>query len=872
MDPEYDSANLFRELIETMLLTIQAYRASYLVPRPWINNTLVLRARLLGLMVNTLLDVVYYIVVPSVLFLPYYNEFDASWAGFKPSCWFSTRWLISAITEWQMLFVTSIWDAASKLFIALSIYRALLTLRPWFARRATCSLMILDCRPDVGNIQTGSAAEFDHALTAIDKRWLASLTIRHCPHVEITPQFLQLNALMGFKIFNSTLVRWDSDAAFSRHHHLQMKVVHVLQTSMAALPRGLYGRDFPPWLQDVEILECNVTDLPLGVVDAWSDVMLLKLEGLAFVGFPEALTLLRPTFLALTLNGITRVPREVMENPKLQGLSICANPFSELPSDVQVLPPLTYLLIAMTNVSYLPSWLDVSTLWGSASLTPLCELLLTDPDRLADDPRLPDLQQNFYCGPLDDDPRWLYQYPLLAEPFFNPLARRVILSNVVTVWSSLDIMDRNYDTTNAFREVIETTFLTHQAYRASYLVARPWINNTLVTLLVLNCWSVQLVHYFFGRKVLRARLIGLMINTVLDVVYYIVVPTVLFLPYYADFDVRWHGFGPDLWFSTRWLVRAITEWQMLFVTSAWDAVSKLVIALSISRSLLTSACSLMILDCRPDVGNIQTGSAAEFDHALTAIDKRWLASLTIRHCPHVEITPQFLQLNALMGFKIFNSTLVRWDSDAAFSRHHHLQMKVVHVLQTSMAALPRGLYGRDFPPWLQDVEILECNVTDLPLGVVDAWSDVMLLKLEGLAFVGFPEALTLLRPTFLALALSGITRLPREVMENPRLRSLMLSANPVSDLPEDVRVSPPLEVLLLDMTNVSVLPSWMDVSQLVGSASLAPLCQALQTGSGRASADPRLPRLRRAFYCGPIPSDPRYLYQYPLLLEPRLNP
>ncbi|KAJ0390920.1 hypothetical protein P43SY_010811 [Pythium insidiosum] len=117
-------------------------------------------------------------------------------------------------------------------------------------------------------------------------------------------------------------------------------------------------------------------------------------------------------------------------------------------------------------------------------------------------------------------------------------------------------MDRNYDTINAFREVIETTFLTHQAYRASYLVARPWINNTLVTLLVLN---------------------------LLDVVYYIVVPTVLFLPYYADFDVRWYGFGPDLWFSTRWLVRAITEWQMLFVTSAWDAVSKLVIALSISR-------------------------------------------------------------------------------------------------------------------------------------------------------------------------------------------------------------------------------------------------------------------------------------------------
>ncbi|KAJ0392940.1 hypothetical protein P43SY_003255 [Pythium insidiosum] len=260
MDPEYDSANLFRELIETMLLTIQAYRASYLVPRPWINNTLVLRARLVGLMVNTLLDVVYYIVVPSVLFLPYYNEFDASWAGFKPSCWFSTRWLISAITEWQMLFVTSIWDAASKLFIALSIYRALLT----------------------------------------------------------------------------------------------------------------------------------------------------------------ALTLLRPTFLALTLNGFTTVPREVMENPRLRSLMLGANPVSDLPEDVRVSPPLEVLFLDMTNVSVLPSWMDVSQLVGSASLAPLCQALQTGSGLVSADPRLPKLRRAFYCGPIPSDPRYLYQYPLLSEPLLNP--------------------------------------------------------------------------------------------------------------------------------------------------------------------------------------------------------------------------------------------------------------------------------------------------------------------------------------------------------------------------------------------------------------------------------------------------------------------
>ncbi|GLE00706.1 hypothetical protein PINS_up009494 [Pythium insidiosum] len=554
MDPNYDTTNLLREVVETVVLTVQAYRASYLVPRPWVNNTLVallvlncwsvpivqgffgakvLRARLVGLLINTVLDVVYYIVVPTVLFLPYYREFDVSWSGFHPRCWFSSRWLISAITEWQMLFVTSVWDAVSKLFIALSIYRALLTitglvrrrernvrattlnnasvlpqpilmprrrqdacktgakspknkraavprniratatpiardvapvkrlrgfvvrqlhhalivwgavvlvshlhaashhrnaqcvtrLRPWFARQATCSLMILDCRATVGNIETGAAAEFDRVLSAIDPRWLASLTIRHCPHVEITPTFLRLHALMGFKIFNSTLMRWDDDAALSRKHHPQAKVVHLLQTSMAALPAGLYGREFPPWLQDIEILECNVTHLPLEVADAWAEVTLLKLEGLAFADghVPEALTRLRPTFLALSLNGLTSLPRELMENPRLSALSICANPISELPEEVRVVPPLSLLLVDWTNVSELPSWVETRFLVGSGSNSPLCQTLVTlQADQVAMDERLSQLQQRIYCKPFDGDPRWLFQYPLLAESFFNP--------------------------------------------------------------------------------------------------------------------------------------------------------------------------------------------------------------------------------------------------------------------------------------------------------------------------------------------------------------------------------------------------------------------------------------------------------------------
>ncbi|GLE11598.1 hypothetical protein PINS_up024114 [Pythium insidiosum] len=299
-------------------------------------------------------------------------------------------------------------------------------LRPWFASASACSFLILDCRATVGNIETGAAAEFDRVLSAIDPRWLASLTIRHCPHVEITPTFLRLHALMGFKIFNSTLMRWDDDAALSRKHHPQAKVVHLLQTSMAALPAGLYGREFPPWLQDIEILECNVTHLPLEVADAWAEVTLLKLEGLAFADghVPEALTRLRPTFLALSLNGLTSLPRELMENPRLQGLMVAGNPVVALPEDLRVVPRINWLVLDGTNVSDLPSWIDVSAAFvGFARMTPLCDMLLAEPppERFGiDSSRLQRLRKAVVCGPLPSNPRHLYQYPVLAEARLNP--------------------------------------------------------------------------------------------------------------------------------------------------------------------------------------------------------------------------------------------------------------------------------------------------------------------------------------------------------------------------------------------------------------------------------------------------------------------
>ncbi|GLE11597.1 hypothetical protein PINS_up024113 [Pythium insidiosum] len=555
MDPNYDTTNLLREVVETVVLTVQAYRASYLVPRPWVNNTLVallvlncwsvpivqgffgakvLRARLVGLLINTVLDVVYYIVVPTVLFLPYYREFDVSWSGFHPRCWFSSRWLISAITEWQMLFVTcglgrrfqalhraqhlpraahDHWigatarekcprddvDNASVLpqpilmprrrqdacktgakspknkraavprniratatpiardvapvkrlrgFVVRQLHHALIV----WGRRCTrepspCGVASPQraVRDAIAPVVCASGDMFAHdsrlprdcrqhrdrrrrrVLTACSRPSTRAGSRRSRSATARTSRSRRrssrLHALMGFKIFNSTLMRWDDDAALSRKHHPQAKVVHLLQTSMGGAACGSLRSRVSAVAARHRDSRVQRDASAAGGRGRVGRVTLLKLEGLAFADghVPEALTRLRPTFLALSLNGLTSLPRELMENPRLSALSICANPISELPEEVRVVPPLSLLLVDWTNVSELPSWVETRFLVGSGSNSPLCQTLVTlQADQVAMDERLSQLQQRIYCKPFDGDPRWLFQYPLLAESFFNP--------------------------------------------------------------------------------------------------------------------------------------------------------------------------------------------------------------------------------------------------------------------------------------------------------------------------------------------------------------------------------------------------------------------------------------------------------------------
>ncbi|GLE00714.1 hypothetical protein PINS_up009502 [Pythium insidiosum] len=325
------------------------------------------------------------------------------------------RWLL---TLWGAVVVAVHLHAASHGANA----HCMTQVRPWFARRAACSLMEINCARDA-SLSDGGARDFDDAMATVDRQWVAYLIVRHCARVELTPTFQQLRNLMGLKLYNATLARWDSDAALTQQHHPNAMLVFLVATDMAALPRGLYaaGRDFPRRLMDIEICRSNLSTLPDAVADAWPRDLFLLLEDLRLDALPDVVARLQPSSLSLAMNAFSTLPPALFEGPSLSWLQLNGNPIVALPTDVRVACPLQFLFLEGTDVATLPPWLDLAQVYKiQAAGTPLCDALQRGEAPQGDhEVSLASLRRVVRC-PTPMERRYLYNYPLADEAIANP--------------------------------------------------------------------------------------------------------------------------------------------------------------------------------------------------------------------------------------------------------------------------------------------------------------------------------------------------------------------------------------------------------------------------------------------------------------------
>ncbi|KAF1326699.1 hypothetical protein FI667_g8261, partial [Globisporangium splendens] len=264
------------------------------------------------------------------------------------------------------------------------------------------------------------------------------------------------------------------------------------------------------------------------------------------------------------------------------------------------------------------------------------------------------------------------------------LVPRIISKTVDWIWTAvaacvaaMDIHDENYGHFFLFRELVQTFIQTYQAYRLSYLVPRLWMNDVIVFLLALNCWSTLLIEFVFCSSVEKTRLSCAIVSVILDIVSCIVIPLVLFGPYYKLYNPVMKTFDDFYWFTDKWLIQMINELQLLFVTSLYDAISKLLIASSVVRWLHAITKLVESTSNQPDTSSMPAAAHV---------------STRTRTLP-VAVVPAFLQ-NAPSANLIRMHTRRRWRNNVEAAGHKFLVLwgallLVVHFHALSISGFPQ---------------------------------------------------------------------------------------------------------------------------------------------------------------------------------------
>lgn len=527
----YGLVFLLREIVLTFLQSVQTYRLSCLVSRLWMNNVMasllvlncwatpllqyafrsrVGHVRLGGAIVNLLLDMVSYIVLPTALLYPYIEHFNQDLKNFNRIFWFIDASLISLINEVQLTFVGSLYDALSKCVIALSVARGLhsitkliciadsivpatvassnpaagevsverprltrtltsidlsspralwwrmkiesaghrllflwglivliahvyaswlptykqcrLPTRPWFGTKPSCSLLEINCAVER---TSGSADDIDRILRSFDPDRIEYLVIRNCPLLQLPSRTQTLNQLFGLKLVSSTILDWDEHAALTTTHHPTLRFLFIIDVKMRELPIGLRSPDFPQSLRDIEMSRTNLSVVPDDLDMIWPQGMFMALEECQLQEIPPVLLRMHPQDLALGMNNISKVPRELLEELPVRLLLLDGNPIdlASFPSTLARPPRVVMFGLVRTGVEALPEWMDENVLASSYVVlgeTPFCDQLIAANQASKEDLRTLMGIMGIDCSLAFFDSGTLNWFPIDDEAVVNP--------------------------------------------------------------------------------------------------------------------------------------------------------------------------------------------------------------------------------------------------------------------------------------------------------------------------------------------------------------------------------------------------------------------------------------------------------------------
>ncbi|KAL3656930.1 hypothetical protein V7S43_018135 [Phytophthora oleae] len=244
-------------------------------------------------------------------------------------------------------------------------------MHPWLAQNFSCAVVKYNC------YQESVVSPPLEALGWLERDAMRTVIFLHCSAFVMPPILREFPVLMGAELWNITLVRWGEEAALSANLHPMMLFLIFTYVNMAALPAGILQSPLPEQLTDLEFCHTNLTTLPDGIVEVWSNVGLIYIEHSQLDPFPAILTQL-PSLSELSLidNKFETIPEQFFQTVSstyFYDLALSRNPLKSLPEARTEAFDVSYLSLEFTQLTELPAWVN-SKVWESVSLggSPIC--------------------------------------------------------------------------------------------------------------------------------------------------------------------------------------------------------------------------------------------------------------------------------------------------------------------------------------------------------------------------------------------------------------------------------------------------------------------------------------------------------------------
>ncbi|KAJ0393646.1 hypothetical protein P43SY_007273 [Pythium insidiosum] len=510
-----------------------------------------------------------------------------------------------------------------------------LATKRWFATKPTCAVLELNCHR---RNWTGSAQDLDSVLKQVDEQTLAALIVSHCLAVEISLTIHRFPNLVWLEIYNSTLVDWPSHAAPSNAHNPRLSRVLMVHTNFSSgFPSALLSMDgkddpaeeFPSTLIDIEFVSTNLTELPLDIGLLWPDALstfLVESSGLTAV--PPALGRLDVETLSLAGNDLTSLPLELVDDTDFDLLSLAGNPLRALPN--------VPVILVMRRSHTVSNRLDCFHLecsrpvfrfvwWLVLSLNALhAGALARATFSLIRTLRFPRRTQTLLRAIGEHPNTWitllgavcaitivvLHVVEMLRllwlslqrrqlcflDHELKPFRRNPTNSRLRGAMHSIRIrinqFRRLYSIRGPYfehafhaREILEISLQTLQAYRVSYFVVHPWVNQLAMAVIVLNCWSSALIYHVFPHHQAKRRVLCLLIDIVLDMTSSMVIPYIIYGVY--RYLLNFEDYYDPIWIrETANDLLQVTNVSMLDLLARLMAAGSIVISLQTVQTLI----------------------------------------------------------------------------------------------------------------------------------------------------------------------------------------------------------------------------------------------------------------------------------------------